>query len=344
MSKELQLMEVKDVQAMAKALSVSGLFPGIQNEQQAFTLMMLCQSEGLHPMKALQRYDIIEGRPGLKAAAMQADFQNLGGKISILKRDSECAQMTFEYKGMDTTITVTYEEMVRTGVAKSRNGIKANWARHPRQMLHARCVSEGVNAVCPQVKVGMLTPEELMDLNEEPETKSSIMYTEEPEHVPESEKNEIPEEEMEQAKAARKLRAAMNKDMQPLTTEEEIRKVCGVYNKAHGKEFWQTFTYHKNQKVETFEDLFNSHIERIQTANGSHTAEAHAEWCNNLGQCDKTEYWQFVSGYNQNEMYQNDNMCFEALRDKAREFGYWDDENSDFIPKTEIVDAPGLEK
>jgi len=338
--KDLQIMPINEVTTMATNLCASGLFPGIKNEKQAFTLMMLCQSEGLHPMKALQRYDIIEGRPGLKAAAMQADFQKLGGEITILKRDSECAQMMFKYRGMETTITVTFEEFVKSGVAKGKYGIKANWQRHPRQMLHARCVSEGINAVCPQVKVGMVTPEELMDLSEMPENADDIMLSEEPEYSVGEAKISLPEEEIQISKDSRKLRAALNKELQPLNSVGDIRTVCQKYNKTHGTDFWETFTYHKNEKVETYKDLYISHLNRVNAKNERHTPEMHADWIKRLTECDAEKYWSFYDGYNQDEMYQTDNACFEALANRAKELGYWDDESDDgFLTKKQIEET-----
>lgn len=334
MSKDLQIMPIGEVQTMATNLANSGLFPGIKNEQQAFTLMMLCQSEGLHPMKALQRYDIIEGRPGLKAAAMQADFQKLGGKISILKRDSECCQMHFDYQGMDTTITVTLEEFTRVGITKGKYGVKANWAKHPRQMLHARCVSEGINAVCPQVKTGMVTPEELMDMTPEVENKvESILYTQEPEKVNgnDVEKAVLPDEEVQIAKDSKKLRAAINKEMLALTSEDEIRKVCAKYNGVHGKDFWDSFTYKNNEKFETFKDVAQRHIDRVLASDERHTPEAHEEWVNGVLEGGNVKFQSYLSAYNTDEKYQADQQCYDVLKERAIDLGLWNDEEQTFI-------------
>ena len=48
---------------LAKAFAASGLF-GLKSPEQALALMALCEAEGMHPAKAVQRYDIVQGRPG----------------------------------------------------------------------------------------------------------------------------------------------------------------------------------------------------------------------------------------------------------------------------------------
>ena len=58
-------------------------------------LAMLCDAEGLHPMMAIRRYHIIEGRPTLRADAMQADFQRSGGRIRWEQSDAEVCRAVF---------------------------------------------------------------------------------------------------------------------------------------------------------------------------------------------------------------------------------------------------------
>jgi hypothetical protein len=74
---------VADVQAMAAAAARSQLY-GL-SEAQAFTLMMIAEAEGLHPIRALQRYHIIDGKPAMRADAMQAEFQRHGGRLRWLE-------------------------------------------------------------------------------------------------------------------------------------------------------------------------------------------------------------------------------------------------------------------
>lgn len=154
---------------LATAVSRSGLF-AMKTVEQAITLMALCRSEGLDPIQACRRYHIINNRPAMRADAMQADFQARGGKISWIHRDAEKCEAEFSHPsgGM---ITITWNlEMARAANLLGND----NWRKYPRQMLHARVVSEGVRAVLPEVVCGVYTPEEVSDFSDSPTAPSKI--------------------------------------------------------------------------------------------------------------------------------------------------------------------------
>ncbi len=165
-----QRHSLEEVRYMANAASKSNFY-GL-TEAQAFVLMELCQAEGLHPIQAVRRFDIIDGKPALKAAAMQADFLRRGGRIHWLERTSAVCSATFAhpvYQPDPLLVTVTLAELKENGVAIAKEGgLKRNYKRHPRSMLHARVISEGVRAVDPQIVVGLYTPEEVSDFDAPP--------------------------------------------------------------------------------------------------------------------------------------------------------------------------------
>lgn len=157
---------IADLDLMAERFAASRLFPGIESKQAAFALMMLCQSEGLHPAQAMRRYHIIEGRPSMRADAMQAEFQRQGGRVVWGRSDAELCEATFahpQHAPDGVTIRVTFAELDKAGVTRGFKGIKDNWRKFPRHMLRARCISEGVRMVLPGVVCGIYTPEEVSD-------------------------------------------------------------------------------------------------------------------------------------------------------------------------------------
>lgn len=178
MSTELAVFNAAELSVFAKNVAASRLYPGIQNEQAAFTLMALCLAEGLHPIKALQRYHIIEGRPSMRADAMQAEFQRLGGVVRWIKStDEECsASFLHPIHAPDPgfAIHVTLAALIESGVAKGYNKDKGGWEvkkvyrQHPAAMLRARVISQGVRAVLPGVVAGIYTPEEVEDFDDKP--------------------------------------------------------------------------------------------------------------------------------------------------------------------------------
>ena len=155
-----ELMTVEDVQKLAQNVARGGLFQAFKNSDHAMTLMMLCQAEGIHPIMALRRYDIIQGRPALKSDAMLADFQARGGKVGWDVMSDTEVKATFEAPGLTKPVTVSWTigQAQKAGIAG-----KDNWKNYPRAMLRSRVVSEGIRASMPGIVAGVYTPEEVQD-------------------------------------------------------------------------------------------------------------------------------------------------------------------------------------
>ena len=145
---------------LARAFARSGLF-GLKDETQALALMALCEAEGLHPAQAIRDYHIIQGKPAMKADAMLARFQKAGGSVSWSAYGDDQVVGTFTHpQGGSVTIDWTIARAKGIGLAG-----KDNWKHYPRNMLRARCISEGVRAVYPGIATGIYTPEELQDMS-----------------------------------------------------------------------------------------------------------------------------------------------------------------------------------
>ena len=167
-----ELMTLEDVQKLAQNVVRGGLFQAFKNADHAMTLMMLCQAEGIHPIMALRRYDIIQGRPALKSDAMLADFMGRGGKVGWDVMSDTEVKATFEAPGLSKPVTVswTIEQAKRAGIAG-----KDNWNHYPRAMLRARVVSEGIRVAMPGIVAGVYTPEEVQDFA--PMTSAPVQTT-----------------------------------------------------------------------------------------------------------------------------------------------------------------------
>lgn len=187
-----------DMGTMAQAIAKSGMF-GVKDEAQALSLMLLCQAEGLHPVLALRRYHIIEGKPSMRADALQGEFEQTGAILWHERTETECSATFFREKSRadavgqirakdryaalkagksaapwavigEMTIIRTIEDAVEKKVAMSWKDqkwqMKHNWRQSPRQMLHARCLSEGVRAIAPGLIAGIYTEDEVLDETE----------------------------------------------------------------------------------------------------------------------------------------------------------------------------------
>lgn len=149
---------IGDIKHMAETVVKSKLF-GLATVDAAMALMLLCESEGIHPMRAVQEFDIIQGKPALKSQAMLARLQKAGGSVKWITRDTTACEAEFSHpQGGTVGVKYTMEDAARAGLAN-----KDNWKKNPRQMLAARVVSEGVRAVYPACLGGLYTPEEVVD-------------------------------------------------------------------------------------------------------------------------------------------------------------------------------------
>ena len=167
---------LKDLELMSDYIVKSGLF-GLEKKEEAMALLLLAQAEGLHPMKAIQKYNIVQGKPAKKAESMLADFLRAGGKVKWHELSDKAAKATFTAPNGDT-ITVEWNiEMANKITSKYWDKNKAqwsvrkltdkdNWRNYPRAMLRSRVVSEGIRTVYPEIVEGVYTPEEVMDFEE----------------------------------------------------------------------------------------------------------------------------------------------------------------------------------
>lgn len=152
-----QHISVNELQTISKAISPK-LF-SLNSDAEVFTLMMLGQADGIHPITALRRYHIIDGKPSMKADAMLACFLDAGGRVIWKTRNDDCVEAEFCNKDTCIPVKWTMERARKAGIAARKN-----WASYPCQMLTARVISEGVRLVMPQIVTGIYTPEEVMDM------------------------------------------------------------------------------------------------------------------------------------------------------------------------------------
>ncbi len=132
-----------------------------RSKSQMLTLMMLCDSEGLHPMQAIRRYHVIQGQITMRADAMHADFQKAGGFIFWAQTDAKVCEGRFVHQlhspEPGLTIRLTMEDAVAAGLTKTN----PNYAKYPAQMLRARVISQGVRAILPGLCTGIYTAEDM---------------------------------------------------------------------------------------------------------------------------------------------------------------------------------------
>ena len=174
MSMLVPINSITDLQAIAASVAQSKLF-GVKTEHEAMALMLIAQAEGVHPAVAIQEFDIIEGKPARKTTALLARFQDMGGRVDWKVHTDNEVTGVFEYKGQKLEVQWT---MQRAAGISYYNGKKQameslvnkfNWRNYPRAMLRARCIAEGIRAICPRAIGGLMVVEEAQDAIEPPQ-------------------------------------------------------------------------------------------------------------------------------------------------------------------------------
>lgn len=154
---------IADISEMARVFTAGGLF-GYKKPEEAMTLMLMAQSDGIHPAKAAQEYHIISGKPALKSQAMQSRFQAAGGTTKWIKRtDKVCTLHLSHPQGGELEVTWTIEMAQNAGLTKNQT-----WKSYPTAMLSARCISDGIRALYPACLNGMYAVEEVQDFSAVP--------------------------------------------------------------------------------------------------------------------------------------------------------------------------------
>ena len=175
------IIPIAEVRVMAKSAAQSKLFSA-KAEEQIFVLMLLAQSEGIPPIKAMMAYDIIQGQPALKASEALARFMDCGGKIKWIKSDKESAKAEFTHPSSGSfEYEYTFEDAQDAGLTS-----KDNWKKNLKAMLRARCTSAGIRMSYPRCLNNMYLSEEVQDF--EPIEDAEVTATIEDETKPLSEK------------------------------------------------------------------------------------------------------------------------------------------------------------
>jgi hypothetical protein len=162
---------VSDLAVLGKAFEQSGMF-GCAKEGQGMILALTCMTEKISPLKFMQTYHIIEGRPSMRADAMLAKFAERGGKFTVIEKSSTRAAIRLQKDANDLTLEMSIEQAMGepfpwTHDKGGKRILKKNWSTPWMQkcMLWSRVVSDGVRTVDPGVNMGVYTPEEVQDFS-----------------------------------------------------------------------------------------------------------------------------------------------------------------------------------
>jgi hypothetical protein len=150
---------------IGKAITASRIF-GCQNEAQGQILALECLAKRLPPLALAEQYHLIDGKLSMKADAMLAGFEDLGGEYEVKEYSPDACEVIFRRGKNTLPIRITWEMAQQEKWPFSGgNKLKTNWSTPigRQDMLWARVVSRGVRKLAPGVVCGRYTPEEISD-------------------------------------------------------------------------------------------------------------------------------------------------------------------------------------
>ncbi len=159
-----------DIVSMGRVLAQSGYFKDIKSLSQGVVKIMLGQELGLGPLMSIMKLYIVKESPVISANLMAARIRQSGVyDYKILEHDNARCKIRFLRKedgkwnptGPDVSFTV--DDAKRAQLGGSHNGGAfhgdSNWAKWPRNMVFARCMSDGYRFQCPDVfSMSVYTP------------------------------------------------------------------------------------------------------------------------------------------------------------------------------------------
>lgn len=161
----LVVRTVDEIRAIGEAMAKSCMM-GCDTPEKGMIVAMTCMTERISPLRFSQTYHIVDNKVTMRADAMVARFQELGGVLEILSRTADLAKVRLTFRNTAGEFALSWVDAEKEPFTKDRTGkIKTNYAtpRARMQMLWARVVSDGIRTVCPLVNSGTYTAEELSD-------------------------------------------------------------------------------------------------------------------------------------------------------------------------------------
>jgi hypothetical protein len=155
--------EINDLGVLANHLAHSGMFKDAKGGAQAFAKLLFGRDLGLSATAAMTGVHIIEGKPEIGAnlqAQMVKTYIGPEGErydYKVLAHTAaECSiEFTRRRDGEWSTLGASTYTMEDAKLAELAG--RGPWKKHPRNMLFARAMSDGVAFHCPEVTNGIRT-------------------------------------------------------------------------------------------------------------------------------------------------------------------------------------------
>lgn len=158
-SLEAYAANLKTKMEMGTMILRSGMCPAhFKTAESVVTAMWYGQEMGFSPMQSLQLIHVINGKPTVAAAGLQAKAIQNGGVIEEMEHTDTICRLKVTRGKLSREFSFSVDEASKMGLL-----VKDNWKRMPKDMLYARAVSRGVRAMFADKIAGLNSTEEILD-------------------------------------------------------------------------------------------------------------------------------------------------------------------------------------
>lgn len=233
-------MNIEEIKEYARLMVATGWYfqdarSKDEAEARAVITILFGLELGLPPGAALRGVQVIKGRPTLSAGLI-ADRIAASGRVSFedVERTTESCRLAWYRDSIKVGESqFTIEDAKRAGLTGG------NWSKYPRQMLFARCLTEGQRVYAADVFSGsMYTTEELevVQASESPQAKTLPAPQKPPREVARDEARArmvavVKSSSVDTARVFAAIKAKVGKPSEDMTAEE-FAEVAGIV-RAH---------------------------------------------------------------------------------------------------------------
>lgn len=152
-------VNIKAELEMGNMILRSGMCPThFKTAEAVVTAIWFGREIGFGPMQSLQLIQVIQGKPCVSAAGLQAKALQSGGSVEEVEHDETICRLKITRGKVTREFGFTIQEATQMGLIG-----KDNWKRMPKDMLYARAVSRGIRAMFADKVAGLYGAEEMMD-------------------------------------------------------------------------------------------------------------------------------------------------------------------------------------
>lgn len=152
-----KINDTQGIEMMGNAICRSGMF-GCESKEAGVVFALQCIVENKPPLEMAKNYHLVKGKLTKRADAMLADFRRVGGKVTWDDLKNENVQSAiFDFEGNKTNGSFSMDDAQRAGLIRKGSA----WDKTPAAMLRARCISETLRAIAPEIVQGVYVPEEI---------------------------------------------------------------------------------------------------------------------------------------------------------------------------------------